>query len=107
MKIILLILTFITLSFNLIADDDEKTKDMEAKIDSVYEFEVVVDLERTDIKNQNRTGTCWTFAGNSFIESELLRQGKGEVNLSEMFIVRNMYPEKADKYVRYHGKAQF
>lgn len=103
----LAILIIISFHFNLFADDDDKTKDMEAKIDSVYDFEVVVDVERTDIKNQNRTGTCWTFAGNSFIESELMREGKDGIDLSEMFIVRNMYPEKADRYVRYHGKTQF
>ncbi len=103
----LAVLIIVSFHFNLFADDEDKSKEMEAKIDSVYEFEVVVDVERTDIKNQNRTGTCWTFAGNSFIESELMREGKEGIDLSEMFIVRNMYPEKADRYVRYHGKTQF
>jgi bleomycin hydrolase len=77
------------------------------KIDSVYEFTEVVNIENTDVKNQNKTGTCWSFAGNSFIESELLRLGKGQHDLSEMFVVRMMYPEKADNFVRFHGKAQF
>lgn len=92
---------------NSLFAESESTETMQAKIDSVYKFEVLVNVETTDVKNQNRTGTCWTFAGNSFIESELLREGKGEVDLSEMFIVRNMYPEKADLYVRYHGTTQF
>lgn len=87
--------------------DDEEDEEMMRKIDSVYEFEQIINVETTDVKNQNRTGTCWTFAGNSFIETELLREGKGEVDLSEMFIVRNIYPEKADLYVRYHGTTQF
>lgn len=97
---------FLIITFSLHAEDEDK-KDMQAKIDSVYEFEEVINLEVTPVKNQNRTGTCWTFAGNSFLESELMRMGKGQYDLSEMFIVRNMYPEKADKYVRYHGKYQF
>lgn len=81
--------------------------EMIQKIDSVYSWEVIVDLDKTSVKNQNKTGTCWSFAGNSFIESELLRLGKGKYDLSEMFIVRMAYLDKADNYVRYHGKTQF
>lgn len=102
----ILILSFILITNSLFAKSDS-TETMQRKIDSIYQFQVLINLENTDVKNQNRTGTCWTFAGNSFIESELLREGKGEVDLSEMFIVRNMYPEKADLYVRYHGTTQF
>ncbi len=101
---LLLLLSFSQIS--LIADEKED-EEMMSKIDSVYEFEELINVETTEVKNQNRTGTCWTFAGNSFIESELLREGKGNIDLSEMFIVRNMYPEKADLYVRYHGTTQF
>lgn len=101
---LLLLLSFSNIS--IIADDKED-EEMMSKIDSVYEFEEIINVETTDVKNQNRTGTCWTFAGNSFIESELLREGKGNIDLSEMFIVRNIYPEKADLYVRYQGKTQF
>ncbi|GAB5464872.1 MAG: C1 family peptidase [Candidatus Kapaibacteriales bacterium] len=97
---------FLFISLTVYGKDDD-SDDMLRKIDSVYQFEEIVNLENTDIKNQNRTGTCWSFAGNSFLESELLRMGKGEHNLSEMYIVRNIYPEKAMNYVRYHGKAQF
>lgn len=98
------LIILITISTPLLAKLDEE---MNKKIDSVYEFKEVINLERTEIKNQNSTGTCWSFAGNSFLESELIRMGKGEHNLSEMYIVRNIYPEKAWNYVRYHGKAQF
>ncbi len=100
------LLIFVTTNSPLFSDDKED-EEMMLKVDSVYQFEKIINVETTDVKNQNRTGTCWTFAGNSFIESELLREGKGEVDLSEMFIVRNMYPEKADLYVRYHGATQF
>jgi bleomycin hydrolase len=64
-------------------------------------------LPCTVIKNQARTNTCWCFATNSFLEAELLRLGKGDVNLSEMFIVRHIYPMKAERYVRRQGKSQF
>ena len=68
-----------------------------------YEFSTVKELKVTPVKNQSRTGTCWSFSGVGFIESELLRMGKGEYDLSEMFIVNKSYIDKADKYIRLHG----
>ncbi len=72
-----------------------------------YEFTIEHTLDRTDIKSQDATGTCWCFATASFIESELMREGKGEFDLSEMFIVKNIYKDKASNYVLRHGKANF
>lgn len=72
-----------------------------------YVFTPVKELKITSVKNQNRTGTCWCFSTLSFLESELLRQGKGEHDLSEMFIVSYNYKDKADKFVRLHGKLNF
>ncbi len=37
----------------------------------------------TPVKNQNPLGTCWTFAANAVIETQLLRTGRGEWDLSE------------------------
>lgn len=66
-----------------------------------YEFTVVKENPATSVKNQASTGTCWSFATNSFIESELLRMGKGEYDLSEMFIVRKNYNTRIDdNYIR-------
>ena len=61
----------------------------------------------TSIKNQNQAGTCWCYSSLAFIESELLRMGKGEYDFSEMFIVHNTYLERADKAVRTHGDVSF
>jgi bleomycin hydrolase len=72
-----------------------------------YQFTVEISLPATPVKDQHRTGTCWSFATTSFIESELLRTGKGEQDLSEMYFVRKAYEMKADKYVRMHGKTNF
>lgn len=66
-----------------------------------YEFTVVKQNPATPVKNQARTGTCWCFATTSFIESELMRMGKGEHDLSEMYIVRKVYEDRiADNYLR-------
>jgi len=77
------------------------------KKDSSYQFTLVKELPHTSVKDQFRTGTCWSFASSSFIESELLRMGKPEVDLSEMFLVNHCYKDKADRYVRMQGNANF
>lgn len=72
--------------------------------DTTYQFETIYENPATPVKDQHRSGTCWDFAGISFIESEIIKKGKGEYDLSEMYIVRRSYPEKARKYVRLHGR---
>jgi len=72
-----------------------------------YFFEVVKDLDVTQVEDQYRTGTCWSFSALSFIESELIRQGKGKHELSEMYIVRKAYEDKVEKYIRFHGSINF
>ena len=74
---------------------------------SLYEFTVVADIEASEVQSQGRTGTCWSFSALSFIESEIMRLGGGKHELSEMFIVRNTYADKAEKYVRMHGYLNF
>ncbi|MCI6875859.1 MAG: C1 family peptidase [Parabacteroides sp.] len=66
-----------------------------------YQFTDVCRVPATPVKNQASTGTCWCFATTSFMESELLRMGKGEYDLSEMFIVRQKYMNQLnDNYIR-------
>jgi hypothetical protein len=66
-----------------------------------YKFTTVVSLPATAVKNQSATGTCWCFATTSFMESELLRLGKGEYDLAEMYVVRNTYKNRIrDNYLR-------
>lgn len=59
------------------------------------------------IRNQQSSGTCWAFSGLTFLEGEILKAGKGEVDLSDMWIARNNYYEKSVDYVRYHGNLNF
>ena len=72
-----------------------------------YEFTDVIRIDATDIKNQQITGTCWSFSAASYIESEAINNDMPKLDLSEMFVVRNIYIDKALNYVRRQGTTQF
>ena len=72
-----------------------------------FKFTTVKQNKITSVKNQASSGTCWSFSGLGFFEAELLRMGKPEVDLSEMFVVHHSYSDKADKYVRMNGTCNF
>jgi bleomycin hydrolase len=75
---------------------------------SKYKFEKVVHLDATPVQSQGKTGTCWSFSGMSFFESELMRLGVAKnLVLSEMYVVRKAYEMKAEKYIRMDGKTNF
>ena len=99
MKKSILIAALGLFSLNTMAQDTPKEEG--------FVFTTVKENPITSIKNQNRAGTCWCYSGLAFIESELLRMGKGEYDLSEMFIVHNTYLDRADKAVRTHGDISF
>lgn len=101
MKLSALFLLFLFLSASVFAQDDKKD------IDNGYVFTTIKELKYTPVKNQYRSGTCWSFSALGFIEAELMRMGKGEYDLSEMFVVRKVYQDKAVKHVRMHGHFNF
>lgn len=100
---IVLSLLCVLLSAGLFAQNDKK----EAPQEEGYKFEITKQLPATPVKDQYRSGTCWSFSGISFLESELLRTNKGEFDLSEMFVVRQAYSVKAKRAVRMHGNLNF
>lgn len=84
----------------------------EQKADSIdeeegYIFSMIKEVPSTSVKNQYRSSTCWSFSGVGLLESELLRMGKDTFDLSEMYVVRKVYEDKADKYIRFHGSVNF
>ncbi len=72
-----------------------------------YQFNTVYDIEASEVKSQGKTGTCWSFSTSSFLESEIYRLTKKDINISEMYSVRSTYPKKAWNYVMRQGKTQF
>jgi bleomycin hydrolase len=82
-------------------------QDKEKKSDSGYVFTMLKQLPATTVKNQFRSGTCWSYSAISFLESELLRTGKDTFDLSEMYCVRKAYADKAVAYIRWNGKHDF
>ncbi|GGH25648.1 aminopeptidase [Sphingobacterium alkalisoli] len=68
-----------------------------------FTFTEVINLRNTSIKDQGSSGTCWSYSGNSFLESEMIRMGKQPVEISQIFTAYYTYLEKAKNYVRLHG----
>ena len=105
MKLRFLITVFFTVVISVISFAGDTGKGDKTPPPYVFEEEIVLPV--TDVKDQYRTGTCWSFSGLSFLESEMLRLGKPEVDLSEMYVVRHTYSDKAERYIRLHGDASF
>ena len=79
----------------------------EKKEDEGYKFDTIKVLPITPTKDQNNAGTCWSYSTIAFLESELLRMGKGEYDLSEMYVVEKTYNDRAMAAVRTHGDVSF
>lgn len=96
MKKVFLLMASATFVVSLLAQEGGKAN-----------FTVVKQVAATPVKNQALTGTCWSFSTTSLVESQGLKNNLGELDLSEMFTVRNIYMEKARNYILRQGHAQF
>lgn len=75
--------------------------------DTAFVFTDIISLPTTAVKDQNKSGTCWCFAGTSFFEDEILRATGDTLDISEMYTVRKCYEDKAERYVRLYGQTNF
>ena len=102
MKKFLTLILAIGCTMAAVAQQAEKTEEKKG-----YQFTDVKVLETTPVKNQNRSGTCWCYSTLSFLENEIIKEGGKAVHLSEMYVVRLSYLDKAERYVRMHGSLNF
>ncbi|NPD47291.1 C1 family peptidase [Lentimicrobium sp. S6] len=58
-------------------------------------------------KSQDETSLCAIFSDISFLESELHRLGRGDFELSTMFVAYNLYVEKTLRRIRLRGRVDF
>lgn len=72
-----------------------------------FKFTDVKVNRTTPVKDQNKSGTCWAFSGTSMVEEDLMRKGSPELDISEMWTVRNCYIDKAKKYIMTGGNINF
>ena len=81
---------------------------MAQKADSLV-FTTVLENPVTSIKNQNNSGTCWSYSALALLESEVLKKdpSKKDIDLCESFLVSKTYTDRADRNVRTHGDASF
>ena len=99
MKKTILIAALGLFSLNIMAQD--------AKPEEGFVFTTVKENPITSIKNQNRSSMGGFVGFYCVFESELLRLGKGEYDLSEMFVVHKTMQDRGVNYVRYHGDSSF
>lgn len=101
-KSLLLAGVFCTMS--LFAQDELIKKVIgNASLNSKFEFKEILNVEATSVKSQGSAGTCWSYSGNSFLESEMIKNGKKPVDLAEIFTARNVYLGKARNYILMNG----
>ena len=86
---------------------NSKSQTVYTKEKNGFALELKKEIACTAIKNQGSSSTCWSFSTQSFLESELNRMGKGQVDLSEMYVIRMIYFEKAVSYIRRMGETSF
>ena len=76
-------------------------------VQKYYQIKPIFAIGVTDVKDQGHSGTCWSYAGSSFLESEMIKKKKQPVDLAEIYTARKVYLEKAINYLRMHGALTF
>ena len=64
-------------------------------------------LPATSVKYQGNSNTCWSFSTTSMIETEAIQNQQKNIDLSELFTARNLFIEKAKRYILSNGTTLF
>ncbi|MBS1572447.1 MAG: aminopeptidase [Bacteroidetes bacterium] len=100
----ILLLTMLSLSSVTFAQDNlVNSLKNNASENPDFKFTIIKEIGNTTVKDQGSSGTCWSYSGNSFIESEMIKNGKQPVDIAEIFTARNVYHDKAKRYVLFGG----
>ena len=78
MKRVIYVLAAVLLLSTTTGYAQKKGKKAKKEEEKGYVFTAVKDNPATSVKDQNRSGTCWSYSALSFIESEVIKAGKGE-----------------------------
>lgn len=103
-KIIATKLAVLAVATPLVAQLPPKDSLPRFMIEEDLQIEDKISVKVLDIEDQSQSGTCWSFGVTSLLESDMMAKGKEAINLSDMWIVRNIYFDKVVRYVRLHGK---
>ncbi len=83
-----------------------KGNQSDAATDS-FRFVELINNQTTTVKNQGKSGTCWSYCTSSFLESEVLRTQNKMIDLADIYPARCSYIDKAEAYVRMHGSLNY
>lgn len=82
-------------------------KNQTAQKENGFRFTEIRNLAYTPVENQGNSGTCWSFSTNSFLESEMIREGGKPIHLSKLYSARCVYLDKAENYLRMEGNVNY
>ncbi|HEY4325771.1 MAG TPA: C1 family peptidase [Mucilaginibacter sp.] len=68
---------------------------------------IIKQITAGTVKNQGNTNTCWSFSTTSMIESEQIQDQKKDIDISELYTARNLFIEKAKRYILSNGTTLF
>ncbi len=71
---------------------------------SYYELKIKNTIKTTPSKDIQRLNSCWSNVGAALLEAEMIRAGKGTVDLSEMDFIHNAYLLKSQAYLETKGE---
>ncbi len=90
------------------AQDDLINKIKDNKSDKTnFHFTIIKQLDNTSVKDQGSSGTCWSYSGNSFLESEVYKKHKKVIDIAEIYAARKTYEDKAQLYVLMDGAINY